>query len=83
MGKYIIGRILNMIPTLFIVAIIVFLITRMLPGDPAAVMLGPQASVEEIEALTEELGLNEPLYIQFFDYIGNLLTRGFWKFFNV
>jgi peptide/nickel transport system permease protein len=77
MGKYIIGRIINMIPTLFIVAIIVFLITRMLPGDPAAVMLGPQASVEEVEALTKELGLNEPLYIQFFEYIGNLLKGDF------
>ncbi|MBA9026737.1 ABC transporter permease [Peribacillus huizhouensis] len=73
MGKYILGRILNMIPTLLIVAIIIFLITRMLPGNPAAVMLGPQASAAEIEALTEKLGLNDPLYIQFFDYIGNLL----------
>ncbi|MFJ7977654.1 ABC transporter permease [Peribacillus sp. NPDC096379] len=73
MGKYILGRILNMIPTLLIVAVIIFLITRMLPGNPAAVMLGPQASAEEIEVLTEKLGLNEPLYIQFFDYIGNLL----------
>lgn len=73
MGKYILRRIINMIPTLLIVAIIVFLITRMIPGDPAAVMLGPQASVQEIEALTEQLGLNEPLYVQFFDYISNLL----------
>lgn len=73
MGKYIVGRILNMIPTLLIVAIIVFLITRLLPGNPAAVMLGPQASAADIKALTEELGLNQPLYIQFLDYIGNLL----------
>lgn len=73
MGKYILRRIINMIPTLLIVAIIVFLITRMIPGDPAAVMLGPQASVQKIEALTEQLGLNEPLYVQFFDYISNLL----------
>lgn len=73
MGKYIVGRIINMIPTLLIVAIIVFLITRLLPGNPAAVMLGPQASAADIKALTEELGLNQPLYIQFVDYIGNLL----------
>ncbi|WP_156291848.1 ABC transporter permease [Oceanobacillus salinisoli] len=77
MGKYIIKRIINMIPTLLIVAIIVFLITRMIPGDPAAVMLGPQASVQEVEKLTEELGLNKPLHIQFFDYIGNLLQGDF------
>ncbi|MEH7381230.1 ABC transporter permease [Bacillus sp. JJ1533] len=77
MGKYIIRRTLNMIPTLLIVAIIVFLITRMIPGDPAAVMLGPQASVQEIEALTEQLGLNQPLYVQFLDYISNLLKGDF------
>lgn len=66
-----------MIPTLFIVAIIVFLITRMIPGDPAAVMLGPQASVEDVEALTEQLGLNEPLIKQFGAYIGDLLQGDF------
>ncbi|ASN04237.1 ABC transporter permease [Virgibacillus necropolis] len=73
MTKYIIKRILSMIPTMFIVSVIVFFITRIMPGNPAAVMLGPQASVEEVEALTEELGLNEPLFTQFIQYIGNLL----------
>lgn len=77
MGKFIFSRFLNMIPTLFIVAVIVFLITRMIPGDPAAVMLGPQASVEEVEALTEELGLNQPLFAQFTEYIGNILKGDF------
>ncbi|MEC5423215.1 ABC transporter permease [Virgibacillus sp. C22-A2] len=77
MGTFIVSRILNMIPTLLIVAVIVFLITRMIPGDPAAVMLGPQASVENIAKLTEQLGLNEPLYIQFFEYIGGLFQGNF------
>lgn len=73
MGKYIFKRLLNMIPTLFIVAVIVFLITRMIPGDPAAVMLGPQAGAEEVKAMSEKLGLNEPLHIQFLEYFGNLI----------
>ena len=73
MGKYIIRRIFDLLPTIFVVAVIVFIVTRMIPGDPASVMLGPQASVEDIEALREKLGLNEPLFTQFFQYIGNLL----------
>lgn len=77
MGKYIMKRIISMIPTLLIVAVIIFLITRMIPGDPAAVMLGPQASVVDVEKLTEDLGLNEPLYKQFGQYIGGLLQGDF------
>jgi peptide/nickel transport system permease protein len=60
-----------------VVAVIVFIITRMIPGDPASVMLGPQASVQDIEALREKLGLNAPLYVQFFHYIGDLLRGNF------
>ncbi|HLQ72912.1 MAG TPA: ABC transporter permease [Bacillota bacterium] len=77
MGKFILSRFLNMIPTLLIVAVIVFLITRMIPGDPAAVMLGPQASVDDVEALTEQLGLNEPLVKQFTTYVGDILKGDF------
>lgn len=77
MKKFLMRRILQLIPTLFIVAVIIFFITRMLPGDPAAVMLGPQASVEDIAEFTEKLGLNEPLYVQFFDYLVGLLTFDF------
>lgn len=77
MGKYIIRRLFDLLPTIAVVAVIVFIITRMIPGDPAAVMLGPQASVEEIEALREQLGLNQPIYVQFLQYIGNLLQGDF------
>lgn len=74
MGNYILRRIVDFIPTILVVAVIVFIITRLIPGDPAAVMLGPQASVKDIEALRESLGLNDPLYIQFFHYFSDLLT---------
>ncbi|RNB83317.1 ABC transporter permease [Brevibacillus fluminis] len=74
MLKLVLKRLIDLIPTLFVVAITVFIITRLIPGDPAAVMLGPQASVEDINALREKLGLNEPLYLQFIHYIGDLLT---------
>ena len=77
MGKYIIRRLFDLLPTIFVVAVIVFIITRLIPGDPASVMLGPQASVEDIEALRQNLGLNDPLYVQFFHYIGDLLRGNF------
>ncbi|MCM3763803.1 ABC transporter permease [Neobacillus niacini] len=77
MGKYIIRRLIDLLPTIAVVAVIVFIITRLIPGDPAAVMLGPQASVEEVEALRESLGLNAPLYVQFLNYIGDLLRGDF------
>ncbi|MFK9093041.1 ABC transporter permease [Bacillus salipaludis] len=77
MGKYIIRRLFDLLPTIFVVAVIVFIITRLIPGDPASVMLGPQASVEDIESLRQKLGLNDPLYVQFFHYIGDLLRGNF------
>lgn len=55
-----------MIPVLLIVATIVFFLIHLIPGDPAAVILGPEATPEEVEKLREELGLNLPLYSQFF-----------------
>ncbi|MDI2587617.1 ABC transporter permease [Psychrobacillus sp. NEAU-3TGS] len=77
MGKYILKRLVDLLPTIFVVAIIVFVITRLIPGDPAAVMLGPQASVEDIQELRDDLGLNEPLHTQFFQYIGDLVQGDF------
>jgi peptide/nickel transport system permease protein len=77
LGGFLYRRIIQLIPTLLIVAVIVFFITRMLPGDPAAVMLGPQASAEDIAEYSEKLGLNEPLYQQFFDYLVNLVSFDF------
>lgn len=73
MLKYTAKRLVDLIPTLFLVTIIVFLVTRMIPGDPASTMLGPQASVEEINNLREQLGLNEPKLQQFIQYLQDLL----------
>ncbi|WP_107839571.1 ABC transporter permease [Metasolibacillus meyeri] len=72
MGSFILKRLINLIPTLLVVGVIVFVITRMIPGDPASVMLGPQASVEDVENLREELGLNKSLPLQFISYIADL-----------
>lgn len=69
MVKYSLKRILELIPTIFIVVFIVFVVTRVIPGDPAAVMLGPQASVEAVEELRENLGLNDNIFVQFGRYL--------------
>lgn len=69
MIKYSLKRILQLIPTIFIVVFIVFVLTRVIPGDPAAVMLGPQASVEAVQELRDNLGLNDPIIEQFGRYL--------------
>jgi peptide/nickel transport system permease protein len=70
---YIVRRILGLIPVLFGVTVIVFLLIRLIPGDPAITMLGDRASVESIERVREQLGLNDPLHIQFLKYMGQLM----------
>lgn len=75
MAKYILRRIIDMIPTLLIVAIIVFMVTRIIPGDPAATLLGPQASADEVLKMREIMGLNDSLLVQFFNFIKDL-ARG-------
>ena len=64
MGAYIIRRVLATIPVLLIVALIVFGLIHFAPGDPAAILAGQEATMEEIEAIREGLGLNRPLPLQ-------------------
>jgi len=71
--NYIIKRLLQMIPVLFIVTVIVFLLMRLIPGDPAALMLGEKASNEAIEALRIKMGLDKSLFTQFFIFFKDLL----------
>ncbi len=65
MLRFLIQRLLALIPVLFTVAVIVFLILRLTPGDPAAVIAGNSASGQDIENIREQLGLNRPLWAQF------------------
>lgn len=79
MVKTIIQRILQLIPILLIVATIVFVITRMIPGNPAATILGPQAPKEAVNALTIELGLDKSIPEQYVSYMANALKGDFGK----
>ncbi|RUL51574.1 ABC transporter permease [Lysinibacillus antri] len=74
MLHYIGKRVLHLIPVLLGMTFIVFLIIRAIPGDPAQVILGQQATAEATAALRTKLGLDNPWYIQYFDYLKGLLT---------
>lgn len=74
MLKIIVKRILQLIPVLLITMTITFVITRVLPGNPAVTILGPQATPEAIEAMEEEMGLNDPMPIQYINYIKGVVT---------
>lgn len=61
MGKYILKRVISIIPVLLIMSFIVFFLIHLIPGDPAKVILGDQATPEAVERLREQMGLNQPL----------------------
>ncbi|MCB0058334.1 MAG: ABC transporter permease, partial [Caldilineaceae bacterium] len=65
MTRYLITRLLLAIPTLLAVFTIVFLVIRIVPGDPAVAALGDYASKDAVEALRERMGLNDPLPVQY------------------
>ncbi|MEM7029555.1 MAG: ABC transporter permease [Chloroflexota bacterium] len=73
MLKYVLNRLLLSIPTLLAVLTLVFIIVRVLPGDPAEAALGDYASKEAVEALRVKMGLNKPLPAQYVEFLWNLV----------
>jgi peptide/nickel transport system permease protein len=73
MFGYLLRRVLSAIPVMGVVALVVFLLLRLTPGDPAAVLAGDNATPAQLERIRASLGLNEPLYIQFITWINKLL----------
>jgi len=73
MFRHILRRLLLAIPTLVVVITIIFVIVRVIPGDPAQAALGEQASAEAVNRLREDLGLNKSLWAQYVDYMTGLL----------
>uniref|UniRef100_A0A832I6Z2 ABC transporter permease n=1 Tax=Pseudothermotoga hypogea TaxID=57487 RepID=A0A832I6Z2_9THEM len=74
MGKYVAKRIIQVIPTLFFVILTAFLLMKLIPGDPAMILLGPQARAEDIARFRQQLGLDRPLPLQFLIYLKRVLT---------
>ena len=77
MVKYVIKRILILIPIMLAVSFVVFSILYFNPGDPARIMLGASAPQEAVEQLREELGLNDPFLVQYFRYLSGVLHGDF------
>lgn len=77
MLRTILKRVLQAIPVLFVVITVTFILTRLIPGDPALTMLGPQASAQAVDALRERLGLNLPMWQQFVNYIVGVFQGDF------
>lgn len=73
MGAYIVRRLLLVIPVLFGISIIVFLVISLIPGDPATAILGAFATPENVERLNRELGLDEPLPVQYLTWLAGVL----------
>ena len=74
MIKMILKRIFQLIPVLLITMSMTFVITRVLPGNPAVSILGPQATVEDIAKMEEEMGLHDPMPVQYINYMKRILT---------
>ncbi|RSL30486.1 ABC transporter permease [Salibacterium salarium] len=74
MINYTLRRLWSLVPVLLGMSIIVFFIIRAIPGDPARTILGDKASESAVESLRAELGLNDPVIMQYFSYMGDLLT---------
>ena len=79
MIKFVIKRIIQMIPILIGVSIIVYLMLSFSPGDPARLALGMNAKPEQIEAFNKENGLDQPVVVQYFNYMRKLITGDFGK----
>ncbi|OUN47037.1 glutathione ABC transporter permease GsiC [Collinsella sp. An7] len=77
MGKYIVKRVLSMIPLLFVVSVIVFMFIHLIPGDPARQIAGVDATIGEIDNIRRQLGLDRPLVEQYVTWITGIFHGDF------
>lgn len=77
MGRYILKRLLLMIPVLLGISLLVFAMLELSPGDPVQIILGMKATPEALDNLHEQMGLNDPFWLRYIRYIGNVLRGDF------
>lgn len=77
MQRYLLQRLALVAFVLFGVTLLVFLVTRLTPGDPARVLLGPRATAEEVARLRASYGLDEPVYVQYLSWLGHIVRGDF------
>jgi peptide/nickel transport system permease protein len=74
---FLLGRLLQLVPVLVGITAVAFLLLRVMPGDPATLMLGARGNAEDIAALTRQLGLDRPLWQQYVGFLGDIVTGSF------
>ena len=79
MSRFLVRRLLLTLPVLFFVSVIVFSLINLIPGDPARIMLGEEASKEALEALRKQMGLDRPLYVRYLLWLNRLVRGDFGK----
>lgn len=77
MARYLLLRLLDMVPTVFLVLTMVFIAMRILPGDPALSALGANADGGQLEAFRERMGLNDPLWLQYVNFLWDAVRLDF------
>ncbi|SMO46421.1 ABC transporter permease [Paracoccus laeviglucosivorans] len=77
MLSYTIKRVLSVVPILLLVSVFVFLLLRLTPGDPAAIIAGDQATPEQLERIREAMGLNQPILTQYLSWVGGIMRGDF------
>ena len=81
MGRFILFRVIDAVPTIWLVLTLVFIAMRILPGDPAIAALGDMAQPEQLALFRAKMGLNVPLYQQYFNFLLGVLTLDFGRSF--
>ncbi|HEY7647695.1 MAG TPA: ABC transporter permease, partial [Methylomirabilota bacterium] len=81
--RYLARRLLQLLPVLFGVSVVIFTVLRLAPGDPAEIMLGSQATKEDLDRLRTELGLTQPVHVQYLLWMSHVvrgdLGRSIWR----
>jgi len=75
--RFLVRRLLQMIPVLFFVSVIIFVLINLVPGDAARLFLGEEAPPDALAALRRELGLDRPLYVQYLRWVGGMFQGDF------
>lgn len=70
---FIVGRLVSLVPVLFGITLVVFMILHLTPGDPALLLAGPEPDAADVQRIRTQLGLDQPLHVQYFTYLGRLL----------
>ena len=76
MGRYMVNRLIHTLILLFVISALIFSVTRFIPGDPASLMLGYDATPEQVAVLRHKMGLDRPVYIQYFVWLKDLILNG-------